>query len=63
MFICENCLKNRDMDNEFMVLFMSPRSYGPCELCGNNGVCSDYHGNIKPEKELSNPQDSHNKTE
>lgn len=39
MFICDDCLKKNDIDDPLSLF--APRSYGPCECCGDNKSCSD----------------------
>ena len=38
MFVCDECAKENNVDNFYMMLF---RSYGPCEMCGKTRSCGD----------------------
>lgn len=48
MFVCEECIKNYDVDDPLDV-FLMMGSHGPCEDCGKVRDCYDLpHDSYKP---------------
>ena len=40
MFLCENCLKSEKIS--FLRKLLLPKSFGKCEMCGNNKLCYNW---------------------
>lgn len=55
MFICQDCLKKKY--KPYSMAFVSPRSKGACESCGNTDICLDIQSDklepVEPEEKFT----------
>lgn len=52
MYICNNCISKRDPLPIHVDLY--PKSFGPCELCGETAECIDHLGKLPKLKQDNN---------